>query len=106
MGEHVGHTIYLDGRHREYDMRTAPIAVDKPRLLARPVGFAADSLALEQLKELSATALSWQFPRRLIECLRFWCFRKATKRNPDLNLRRQVPDFAHASVGTSQTKPR
>jgi len=28
-----------------------------------------------RLKKLSATALSWQFPRRLMLCSRLWCFR-------------------------------
>ncbi|SNX71498.1 hypothetical protein SAMN05878503_1101, partial [Cereibacter ovatus] len=31
------------------------------------------------LKKLSATALSWQFPRRLIECSRLWARRKAAQ---------------------------
>lgn len=31
--------------------------------------------SLSRLKKLSATALSWQFPRRLILCSRLWCLR-------------------------------
>ena len=33
-------------------------------------------LVLQALKKLSTTALSWQLPRRLIECSRLWAFRK------------------------------
>ena len=53
--------------------------VNVPPALGGSGRCAPDPLALEQVEELSATALSWQLPRRLMECSRSWAFRKAAQ---------------------------
>lgn len=50
-----------------------------PGFFARFIGASPDALTFEGVEKLSATALSWQFPRRLMECSRLGALVKADK---------------------------
>ncbi|KJZ44458.1 hypothetical protein VC35_16625 [Pseudomonas fluorescens] len=45
-------------------------------ILPRGVDFSLDSFPFQQLEKLSATALSWQLPRRLMLATRLLAFKK------------------------------